>query len=140
MEKSLMAKASSRASIEGQNVAPNLWSYPLSVKIHGDIPAASGLGSSAALSVAACAALRAARGRWIRKMVIFPNQKTGLKVITPQLKILTHMLILKISEIALEGVDRMVLVTTHIRSRFCRCRGVLHRWSLNRSSSSRWKS
>ena len=40
---------------------------PLSVKIHGDIPAASGLGSSAALSVAACAALRAARGRWIRK-------------------------------------------------------------------------
>ena len=39
--------------------APNL-----SVQITGDIPPASGLGSSAALSVAASAALRAARGRW----------------------------------------------------------------------------
>lgn len=39
--------------------APNL-----SIKITGDIPPASGLGSSAALSVAASAALRTARGRW----------------------------------------------------------------------------
>ena len=38
---------------------------PLSVKILGDIPPASGLGSSAALSVAASAALRCARGRQI---------------------------------------------------------------------------
>tara|TARA_B110000003_G_C16613698_1_gene520464 strand:- start:126 stop:1289 length:1164 start_codon:yes stop_codon:yes gene_type:complete len=36
----------------------------LSIEIKGDIPRASGLGSSAALSVAAAAALRAARGRW----------------------------------------------------------------------------
>ena len=36
---------------------------PLSVKIKGDIPPASGLGSSAALSVAAAGALRCARGR-----------------------------------------------------------------------------
>ncbi len=39
--------------------APNL-----SIQITGDIPPASGLGSSAALSVAASAALRTARGRW----------------------------------------------------------------------------
>ena len=39
--------------------APNL-----SIQITGDIPPASGLGSSAALSVAASAALRNARGRW----------------------------------------------------------------------------
>ena len=39
---------------------------PLSVKITGDIPPASGLGSSAALSVAASAALRCARGRQIK--------------------------------------------------------------------------
>ena len=39
---------------------------PLSVKILGDIPAASGLGSSAALSVAASAALRCAKGRQIK--------------------------------------------------------------------------
>lgn len=45
----------------------SLGAPPLSIKIEGDIPAASGLGSSAALSVAACAALRAARGRWIKK-------------------------------------------------------------------------
>ena len=38
---------------------------PLSIHIKGDIPRASGLGSSAALSVAACAALRVARGRWM---------------------------------------------------------------------------
>tara|TARA_B100001094_G_scaffold144177_1_gene139698 strand:- start:495 stop:1589 length:1095 start_codon:yes stop_codon:yes gene_type:complete len=38
----------------------------LSIKIVGDIPPASGLGSSAALSVAASAALRCARGRQIR--------------------------------------------------------------------------
>ena len=39
---------------------------PLSIKITGDIPPASGLGSSAALSVAASAALRCARGRQIK--------------------------------------------------------------------------
>ena len=37
----------------------------LSIQIVGDIPRASGLGSSAALSVAASAALRVARGRWL---------------------------------------------------------------------------
>ena len=42
--------------------APNL-----SIQITGDIPPASGLGSSAALSVAASAALRAARGRWFNR-------------------------------------------------------------------------
>ena len=36
---------------------------PLSIKIQGDIPPASGLGSSAALSVAASAVLRCAKGR-----------------------------------------------------------------------------
>ena len=36
----------------------------LTIRISGDIPPASGLGSSAALSVAASAALRTARGRW----------------------------------------------------------------------------
>ncbi|MAX45823.1 MAG: mevalonate kinase [Euryarchaeota archaeon] len=39
---------------------------PLSIKISGNIPAASGLGSSAALSVAASAALRCAKGRQIK--------------------------------------------------------------------------
>ena len=39
---------------------------PLSVKIMGEIPPASGLGSSAALSVAASAVLRAARGRQLK--------------------------------------------------------------------------
>lgn len=39
----------------------------LSIHINGDIPPASGLGSSAALSVAASACLRAARGRWLSK-------------------------------------------------------------------------
>ena len=39
---------------------------PLSIKITGDIPPASGLGSSAALSVAASAALRCARGRQLK--------------------------------------------------------------------------
>lgn len=38
----------------------------LSIRVGGDVPPASGLGSSAALSVAASAALRAARGRWIQ--------------------------------------------------------------------------
>ncbi|MDP6870415.1 MAG: mevalonate kinase [Candidatus Poseidoniaceae archaeon] len=38
---------------------------PLSIKITGNIPPASGLGSSASLSVAAAAALRCARGRQI---------------------------------------------------------------------------
>ncbi|MFQ3317877.1 MAG: mevalonate kinase [Candidatus Poseidoniaceae archaeon] len=42
-----------------QQGAPNL-----KIRINGDIPPASGLGSSAALSVAASAALRIARGRW----------------------------------------------------------------------------
>tara|TARA_B110000483_G_scaffold217012_1_gene269061 strand:+ start:1045 stop:2238 length:1194 start_codon:yes stop_codon:yes gene_type:complete len=42
-----------------QKGAPNL-----TIRISGDIPPASGLGSSAALSVAASAALRTARGRW----------------------------------------------------------------------------
>lgn len=37
----------------------------LSIHINGDVPPASGLGSSAALSVAASACLRAARGRWL---------------------------------------------------------------------------
>ena len=39
---------------------------PLSIKILGEIPPASGLGSSAALSVASSAALRCARGRQIK--------------------------------------------------------------------------
>ncbi len=39
---------------------------PLSIKVLGDIPPASGLGSSAALSVSASAALRCARGRQIK--------------------------------------------------------------------------
>ena len=39
---------------------------PLSIKVSGTIPPASGLGSSAALSVAASAALRCARGRQIK--------------------------------------------------------------------------
>ena len=40
---------------------------PLSIQITGQIPTASGLGSSAALSVAASAALRAGRGRWLNR-------------------------------------------------------------------------
>ncbi len=40
---------------------------PLSIQIEGNIPRASGLGSSAALSVALAAALRLARGRWVKK-------------------------------------------------------------------------
>ena len=40
---------------------------PLSIHIEGNIPRASGLGSSAALSVATAAALRMARGRWVSK-------------------------------------------------------------------------
>ena len=40
---------------------------PLSIHIKGNIPRASGLGSSAALSVATAAALRTARGRWVSK-------------------------------------------------------------------------
>jgi len=43
----------------------SLGAPPLSIHIEGQIPTASGLGSSAALSVAASAALRAARGRWL---------------------------------------------------------------------------
>ena len=39
---------------------------PLSIHIDGNIPRASGLGSSAALSVALAAALRLARGRWVK--------------------------------------------------------------------------
>ena len=39
----------------------------LSIHIKGNIPRASGLGSSAALSVATAAALRMARGRWVSK-------------------------------------------------------------------------
>ena len=38
---------------------------PLSIHIEGNIPRASGLGSSSALSVAFAAALRLARGRWV---------------------------------------------------------------------------
>ena len=38
---------------------------PLSIHIEGNIPRSSGLGSSAALSVALAAALRGARGRWV---------------------------------------------------------------------------
>ena len=41
---------------------------PLSIEITGQIPTASGLGSSAALSVAASAALRSARGRWFNNL------------------------------------------------------------------------
>ena len=40
---------------------------PLSIHIEGNIPRASGLGSSAALSVASAAALRFARGRWLKE-------------------------------------------------------------------------
>ena len=46
---------------------------PLSISIEGQIPTASGLGSSAALSVAASAALRAARGRWLNSSINSPN-------------------------------------------------------------------
>ena len=38
---------------------------PLSIHVEGNIPRASGLGSSSALSVAFAAALRLARGRWV---------------------------------------------------------------------------
>ena len=51
--------------------APNL-----SIQIHGDIPPASGLGSSAALSVAAGAALRCARGRWYSEPGDIQNPET----------------------------------------------------------------
>ena len=40
---------------------------PLSIHIQGNIPRSSGLGSSAALSVALAGALRLARGRWVTK-------------------------------------------------------------------------
>ncbi len=40
---------------------------PLSIQIEGNIPTASGLGSSAALSVAFAAALRLGRGRWVNR-------------------------------------------------------------------------
>ncbi|MDE0870240.1 MAG: mevalonate kinase [Candidatus Poseidoniaceae archaeon] len=43
---------------------PQMGAPNLTIRISGDIPPASGLGSSAALSVAASAALRTARGRW----------------------------------------------------------------------------
>jgi mevalonate kinase len=46
---------------------------PLSIHIGGEIPTASGLGSSAALSVAASAALRAARGRWLNATINSPE-------------------------------------------------------------------
>lgn len=46
-----------------QKGAPNL-----TIRISGEIPPASGLGSSAALSVAASAALRTARGRWFNSV------------------------------------------------------------------------
>ncbi len=65
--------------IDGMSFQPNrhphvealkqrLWAKgpPLSIKITGEIPPASGLGSSAALSVAASAALRCARGRQLK--------------------------------------------------------------------------
>ena len=45
----------------------------LSIHIEGEIPTASGLGSSAALSVAASVALRAARGRWLNGDVNSPE-------------------------------------------------------------------
>ncbi|MDG1551380.1 MAG: mevalonate kinase [Candidatus Poseidoniaceae archaeon] len=45
----------------------------LSIHIEGEIPTASGLGSSAALSVAASAALRAARGRWLNDDINSPE-------------------------------------------------------------------
>ena len=50
-----------------EELKQRLWSDgpPLSIKILGEVPPASGLGSSAALSVAASAALRCARGRQI---------------------------------------------------------------------------
>ena len=46
---------------------------PLSINIEGQIPTASGLGSSAALSVAASAALRTARGRWLNHSINSPE-------------------------------------------------------------------
>lgn len=49
----------------------------LAIEIYGDIPRASGLGSSAALSVAASAALRAARGRWVRDSIKGPIWAEG---------------------------------------------------------------
>ena len=48
----------------------------LSIRIEGNIPAASGLGSSAALSVAASAALRTARGRWFASTNDIQNPDT----------------------------------------------------------------
>jgi mevalonate kinase len=51
-----------------ESLKQRLWADgpSLSIKVNGDIPPASGLGSSAALSVAASAALRCARGRQIK--------------------------------------------------------------------------
>lgn len=51
----------------------SLGAPPLSIHIEGEIPAASGLGSSAALSVAASAALRTARGRWLNDNINSPE-------------------------------------------------------------------
>ena len=45
----------------------NMGAPPLSIHIQGNIPRSSGLGSSAALSVALAGALRLARGRWVTK-------------------------------------------------------------------------
>ena len=45
----------------------NMGAPPLSIHIQGNIPRSSGLGSSAALSVALAGALRRARGRWVTK-------------------------------------------------------------------------
>ena len=53
--------------------ATSLGAPALSIHIEGEIPTASGLGSSAALSVAASAALRAARGRWLNGDVNSPE-------------------------------------------------------------------
>ena len=48
----------------------------LTIQVTGDIPPASGLGSSAALSVAASAALRCARGRWYTSTDDLQNPQT----------------------------------------------------------------
>lgn len=48
----------------------------LTIQVTGDIPPASGLGSSAALSVAASAALRCARGRWYTSTDDLQNPET----------------------------------------------------------------
>ena len=46
---------------------------PLSIHIEGNIPRSSGLGSSAALSVALAAALRGARGRWVTHCLLYTS-------------------------------------------------------------------